>query len=142
MKHKHQQLGVLFLRLFLGFTVFIHGLTKFKIGMGNTSIALETLTIPMSLLYSIGVIEVMGGILLMIGFKVRVVASVVAVLMLLSITQLKLTIGFLGNSQMAGFELDLALLSIAAFLALDGKTPFAIENITFQADECYECPEV
>ncbi|QST01336.1 DoxX family protein [Pontibacillus sp. ALD_SL1] len=142
MNQKRHQFGILLLRLFLGFTVFIHGLTKFKIGMGNTSVALETVTIPMSLLYSFGIIEVAGGLLLMIGFKVRITASIIAVIMLLSITQLKLMIGFLGNSLMAGFELDLALLSIATFLALDGKTPFAIENITFQSDECYKCPEV
>ncbi|KGP92150.1 oxidoreductase [Pontibacillus chungwhensis BH030062] len=142
MSHKRHQIGIFLLRLFLGFTVFIHGLTKFKIGMGNTSISLESITIPMSLLYSIGIIEVIGGLFLMIGFKVQITSSIIAVVMLLSITQLNLPIGFLGTNLRAGFELDLALLSIAGFLALDGKTPFAIENITFQSDECYKCPEV
>ena len=43
--------------------------------------------------------------------------------------KVKLAIGFLGTAEMAGYELDLAFLVIALFLAVNGSKQWAIDNL-------------
>ena len=48
--------------------------------------------------------------------------------------KVKLAIGFLGNGQMAGYELDLAFLAIAVYLVINGSKLLSVSQLIFQKD--------
>ena len=45
--------------------------------------------------------------------------------------QVKLSVGLVGNGQMAGYELDLAFLAIALYLVFNGKQNIVSKPIVF-----------
>ena len=126
--------GAVVLRVILGLTFFIHGLAKFQGGLGNTAGFFESLGIPGFLAYVVAVIELIGGIMLILGIGTRIVSVLFAVIMLGAIFTAKLSAGFLGDGQMAGYELELALLAMAIFLALANSTPFSLGNRFFRSE--------
>ena len=77
-------------------------------------------------------IELVGGILLIIGLGSRVVSAILAVLMIGATLKVKLAVGFLGNGQMAGYELDLAFLAMAVFIVINGSKLFAVDQLVFK----------
>ncbi len=123
------------LRVILGLTFFIHGLSKFQGGIGNTAGFFESLGIPGFSAYVVAVIELIGGILLILGIGTRIVSVLFAVIMLGAIFTAKLSAGFLGNGQMAGYELELALLAMAIFLAIANSAAFSLGNKFFRSEE-------
>ena len=48
--------------------------------------------------------------------------------------KVKLSLGFLGNGQMAGYELDLALFAMAAYLAINGSKLLSLNQLITQKD--------
>ena len=48
--------------------------------------------------------------------------------------KVKLSLGFLGNGQMAGYELDLALLAMAVYLAINGSKLLSMNQLISQKD--------
>jgi hypothetical protein len=48
--------------------------------------------------------------------------------------KVKLALGLLGNGQMAGYELDLAFLAIAIYLAINGSKLLSVGQLIFQKD--------
>lgn len=129
------KLGLTLLRVFLGYTFFIHGLDKFQGGIENTVLFFESLGLPGFSAYVIAIIELVGGALMILGLGTRVVAVLFAVIMVGAIATAKLGLGFLGNGQMAGYELDLALLVISIYLALHKTTYLALGNLFFRTKE-------
>ena len=132
---KNYEIGALVLRVVLGITFFIHGLAKFQGGIENTVGWFASIGLPGVLAYAVASIELVGGILLIIGLGSRVVSAILAVLMIGATLKVKLAIGFLGNGQMAGYELDLALLAMAVFIAMNGSKMFAVDQIVFKQKE-------
>ena len=126
--------GAVVLRVILGLTFFIHGLSKFQGGLGNTAGFFESLGIPGFSAYVVAVIELIGGILLILGIGTRVVSVLFAAIMLGAIFTAKLSAGFLGDGQMAGYELELALLAMAIFLAMANSTAFSLGNKIFRSE--------
>jgi putative oxidoreductase len=49
--------------------------------------------------------------------------------MIVATFTVKLSVGFLGNCQMAGYELDLALMGMAVFLFINGSQLFAVDKM-------------
>ena len=126
--------GSVVLRVILGLTFIIHGLSKFQGGLGNTAGFFESLGIPGFSAYVVAVIELIGGILLILGIGTRVVSVLFAAIMLGAIFTAKLSAGFLGDGQMAGYELELALLAMAIFLAMANSTAFSLGNKIFRSE--------
>ncbi|MBM7586177.1 putative membrane protein YphA (DoxX/SURF4 family) [Bacillus pakistanensis] len=127
------EIGAFILRILLGFTFFIHGLAKFQDGIENTVGFFESIGLPGFSAYVVAGIELIGGIALILGIGTRVISVLLALIMIGAIFKVKLAGGFLGNGQMAGFELDLALLAISAYLALTNRSAFALDNVIFQS---------
>ncbi|MFJ7933922.1 DoxX family protein [Sporosarcina sp. NPDC096371] len=125
--------GAVVLRVILGLTFFIHGLSKFQGGLGNTAGFFESLGMPGFSAYVVAVIELVGGIMLILGIGTRIVSVLFAGIMLVAIFTAKLAAGFLGNGQMAGYELELALLAMAIFLALANSAAFSLGNKIFRS---------
>ena len=123
--------GTAFLRVILGLTFFIHGLAKFQGGISGTAAYFESLGILGFLAYAVAFIELIGGIMLILGFGTRIVSVLLAVIMLGAIFKAKLSLGFLGDGQMAGYELELVLLAISIFLAIANSSRFSLDNKLF-----------
>ena len=110
------EIGKVILRVVLGLTFFIHGLDKFQGGIANTAGYFDSLGIPGFLAYVVAAIELIGGIALILGIGTRIISILLALIMLGAIFTAKLSLGFLVNGQMAGYELDLALLAMVGLL--------------------------
>ncbi|MUG45774.1 DoxX family protein [Paenibacillus woosongensis] len=129
---RKDELGLTLLRLILGITFLIHGLDKFQGGIANTAAFFESLGMPGFAAYVVALVELLGGIAMILGLGTRVVAGLFAIIMAVAILKVKLAIGFLGNGQMAGYELDLILLVVSVYLALKSKSFLALDNILFR----------
>jgi putative oxidoreductase len=130
---KNMEAGSTILRVFLGITFLIHGVSKFQGGIENTVGFFESLGLPGFTAYLVAIIELVGGIAMILGVGTRVVSILFAAVLAVAIIKVKVAGGFLGNGQMAGYELDLALMVIAIYLALANKTLFALDNVLFQS---------
>lgn len=132
---KKYEAGALILRVVLGITFFIHGLVKFQGGIENTVGWFASIGLPGALAYVVAIIELVGGIALIIGLGSRIVSALLALLMAGATLKVKLAGGFLGTGQGAGYELDLALLAMAVFIAINGSKMFALDQIVFKQKE-------
>lgn len=131
MKNNYE-LGALILRLVVGVSFFIHGLSKFQGGIENTVGWFESIGLPGFLAYAVAFIEVVGGIALVLGLFTRAISALFALLMAGAIIKVKLAAGFLGNGQMAGYELDVAFLAMAISLAITGSKFYALDQLVFK----------
>ncbi|MDR4888326.1 DoxX family protein [Fredinandcohnia sp. QZ13] len=128
------EIGALILRITLGILFLIHGIVKFQGGIENTVGWFESINIPGFMAYVVALLEVIGGIALIIGFATRLVSILFALLMVGATITAKLPVGLLGNGQMAGYELDLAFLAISVYLAINGSKLLSISRLLFNED--------
>jgi putative oxidoreductase len=129
---KKIEVSTFILRLVLGATFFIHGLVKFQGGIENIVGWFDSIGLPGVLAYGVAVVEMVGGLALIIGLGSRIVSGLFVLLMLGATVKVKLAGGFLGNGQGAGWELDLALLAIALFIAINDSKIFALDKVLFK----------
>jgi putative oxidoreductase len=129
---KKIEVSTLILRVVLGVTFFIHGLVKFQGGIENIVGWFDSIGLPGVLAYGVAVLEMVGGLALIIGLGSRIVSALLVLLMLGAIVKGKLAVGFLGNGQGAGWELDLALLAMALFIAVNDSKMFALDKVFFK----------
>jgi putative oxidoreductase len=130
-KMKKSEVGTLILRIFLGLSFFIHGLSKFQNGIENTVGWFDSLGIPGFVGYIVAIIELVGGLLLTIGFGTRYIAALFVFIMIGAILKVKLAAGFMGNGQGAGFELDLAFAVMAIYIFLNSNSALSLDSKLF-----------
>ncbi|WP_047984788.1 DoxX family protein [Ornithinibacillus californiensis] len=128
---KNKEIGKVILRVVLGITFFIHGLSKFQGGISNTVGYFDSLGIPGFLAYAVAGIELIGGIALVLGIGTRIIGLLFGVIMLGAIFTAKLSLGFLGDGQMAGYELELALFAMSVYFIFAEKSVFSLEHKLF-----------
>ena len=128
------EVGALILRVVLGITFFIHGFVKFQGGIENQVGWFSSIGLPGFLAYVVAIIELVGGFALFIGLGTKVISALLAILMIGATVKVKLALGFLGNGQMAGYELDLALLAMAVYLAINGSKLLSLSQLISQKD--------
>ncbi|WP_240703084.1 DoxX family protein [Cohnella luojiensis] len=121
--------GALILRVLLGITFFAHGVDKYQAGIGNIAGWFESIGIPGFMAYVVASIELIGGIALILGFGTRIVSALLAIILLVATFKVKLAVGFFGNGQMAGYELDLSMMGIAIYLLLNGSNLLSIDSL-------------
>ncbi|WP_232697102.1 DoxX family protein [Brevibacillus daliensis] len=127
------EVGKVMLRVVLGIIFFVHGLSKFQGGINNTAGFFDSIGIPGFMAYVVALIELIGGIALILGIGTRIVSVLFAIIMLGAIFSLKLPAGLLGNGQMAGYELELVLLVISIYFVIDNKSILAFDNKIFRS---------
>jgi putative oxidoreductase len=132
---KKFEVSTLILRLVLGVTFFVHGLVKFQGGIENIVGWFDSIGLPGVLAYGVAGLEMVGGIALVVGLGSRIVSALFVLLMLGATVKVKLAGGFLGNGQGAGWELDLALLVMALFIAINDSKMFALDNFLFKGQK-------
>lgn len=130
---KNNEAGATILRVVLGATFLIHGAAKFQGGIENTVGFFDSLGLPGFTAYLVALIELVGGLAMVLGVGTRIISILFAIVLAVAIVKVKLAGGFLGNGQMAGYELDLALLAISIYLAMTNKSLFALDNVLFQS---------
>ena len=117
------EIGNVILRVMLGLTFFIHGLAKFQGGITNIVGYFDSLGIPGFMAYVIAVIELVGGIVLILGLGTQIVSILFALIMIGAIFTAKLSLGFL-----AGYELELLLLAMSIYFIFANKTRFSLDQ--------------
>jgi uncharacterized membrane protein YphA (DoxX/SURF4 family) len=127
--------SLLILRVILGITFLIHGMAKFQMGLANVAGWFESIGILGFLGYVVAFIELFGGIALILGLGTRIISALIAFVMLGAIFTTKLAAGFMGDGQMAGYELDVALLTMAVVLVINGSQLFALDKKLFGTEK-------
>jgi putative oxidoreductase len=128
------EIGALILRVTLGALFLIHGIVKFQGGIENIVGWFESIGLPGFMAYGVALVEMIGGIVLIIGLATRLVSALFALLMIGATLKVKLAVGLLGNGQMAGYELDLTFLAIAVYLLINGSKLFSVSQMIFNKD--------
>jgi putative oxidoreductase len=119
---KLAQYGPLPIRILAGIAFIIHGLPKLSNIAGTEQFFANMVGLPAAMALPIGLLEVIGGIVLIIGVLTRIASILFIIEMIGSIITAKLSRGFVG-----GYELDLLLLSIAVSLLLTGPGRLSVE---------------
>lgn len=127
------EIGAIILRITLGALFFIHGLVKFQGGIENIAGWFSSIGLPGFMAYVIALMELIGGIALIIGLGTRVVSGLFALILIGATVKVKLVAGLLGNGQMAGYELDLVYFVIAVYLVLNGSKLYAMDALLFKS---------
>jgi putative oxidoreductase len=128
------EIGALVLRVTLGALFLIHGIVKFQGGIENIVGWFDSIGLPGFMAYGVALLEVIGGIALIIGLATRLVSGLFALLMIGATLKVKLAVGLLGNGQMTGYELDLAFLAIAVYLVINGSKLLSVSKLIFHND--------
>jgi len=114
-------LGPLPIRILAGILFIAHGLPKFE-DIGRTQGFFGSVGIPPELAVPIGLLEVIGGIFLLVGVVTRITAALFLLEMIGVTLIVKLSKGFVG-----GYELELLLLAVGISLLLTGPGRISIE---------------
>ena len=119
--HKLLAYGPLPIRLLAGITFLAHGLPKFE-NIAGTQGFFGSIGLPPELALPIGILEVIGGIFLLVGVITRIAAALFIIDMIGAIVLVRLPDGFVG-----GYELESLLIAISISLLLTGPGRISIE---------------
>lgn len=131
------QWGLALVRLALGIPMLIGGIGKIfgvgpkPLGISGFTGFLASLGVPFPTIaaWGVGLVELVGGILLLVGLAVRLASAVIAIDMLVATVLYHLPNGYPAASN--GIELTLTLTLIAVALLLSGPGAFALEHALF-----------
>lgn len=126
-----QNIGSTILRVVLGIIFAVHGFQKFQGGISYTADFFDSLGIPGFMAYIVAIIELVGGIAIILGLATRIFGALLTITMIVAIFTAKLSIGFIGANGLAGYELDLALGAMALFFAFVGASSFSLDALLF-----------
>ncbi|MGB8955926.1 MAG: DoxX family protein [Tumebacillaceae bacterium] len=121
---KLNNLGLTLLRVVLGAIFLAHGIQKMQSGLDKIAGFFGSVGVPSWLAYPVGYIEVIGGIVLILGLGTRVVSALLAVIMVGATVSVKLQNGLVG-----GYELELMLFAVSAFFVLSGQSGLTVLNL-------------
>ena len=119
------------IRLALG-VIFVHaGYGKFRRGVGGFASWLGELCIPLPRLAGpfVAALELVGGLMLIVGLFTSLVAIPLAVSMLVAayVNKVKLHLPFAGNENAQGYELDILMFAALLALVIGGAGPLSVD---------------
>lgn len=123
-------LGLTVLRVVLGATFFLHGWQKVtEWTLAGTQASFAQMGIPAAGIAApaTAVLELVGGMLLLLGLGTRVVAALLALAMLGALVLVHLPAGFFAAD--GGVELVLLLAAASAFFALAGAGRWSLDHV-------------
>ncbi|MGO4886193.1 DoxX family protein [Anaerobacillus sp. MEB173] len=121
------EIGTFILRVVLGVIFLAHGAAKFQGGIENIVGWFDSIGLPGGFAYVVAIVELVGGIALILGLGTRIVSGLLVLLLLGAIFKVQLAVGFLG-----GYAYDLALLVIAVHLAINGSKLYSLGQLFFK----------
>ena len=120
----------LVLRVVLGGLFVWHGINKFDVGISTIKgmyemwgVVAPGFTAPLT-----AVIEIVGGIALILGIGTRIATMMFSILMISAIFYVKRDLGIISSQQMPGAELDLAILAGLVAVMITGPGRFSIDD--------------
>jgi putative oxidoreductase len=113
--------GSLPIRVLAGIAFIVSGLPKFE-NIAVTQGFFQQFGLPPELAFPIGLLEVIGGIFLLVGVVTRITAALFVIEMIGATLIVGLSQGFVG-----GYELTLLLMAICTSLLLTGPGRISIE---------------
>jgi len=119
--HKLLAYGPLPIRILAGIAFIAHGLPKFE-NVAGTQGFFGSIGLPPELAIPIGLLEVIGGIFLLVGVVTRITAALFIIDMIGATLLVKISKGFVG-----GYELELLLMAVCISLLLTGPGRISIE---------------
>ncbi|WP_214628048.1 DoxX family protein [Paenibacillus agaridevorans] len=120
------------MRVVLGILFLAHGISKLNMGLANVEAWFGSLGIPGGAAYFVTVLEIVGGIMLIVGLFTRYVSALFAIMLIGAIFAAKLSAGLLGNNQMAGYELDLILIIVSVYFLVADRSPLSVDQALFR----------
>lgn len=124
MNNKIQEVGLLLMRIALGLTFFIHGYVKFRDGIENVSGFFSSLGLPGFMAYVVAIVELVGGIAMILGLGTRIVGALFALVMLTAILTAKRSAGFVG-----GYEFEMMLLAGGVLMLLSSSRLYSLDSV-------------
>lgn len=121
--------GVTIARILLGIIFFAHGVAKIQMGLSNVAGWFNSIGIPSFVAYGVAYLELLGGLALIVGAATRIVSSAFVLMLIGAIFTAKLPAGLLGNGNMAGYELDIALIVIGFYFAVASYVGISIDEV-------------
>ena len=121
-RKKLDQYGPLPIRILAGIAFIVHGLPKLSNVAGTEHFFANMVGLPASMALPVGLLEVIGGIALLVGVLTRIASILFIIEMIGSTIVAKLPRGFVG-----GYELDLLLMAISISLLLTGPGRISVE---------------
>lgn len=80
--NRNANIGILILRLSIGVLMLMHGIAKIKNGTGYIESSFDKAGLPAALAYTVYITEVLAPLMLIVGFRTRIAALLVAGTML------------------------------------------------------------
>lgn len=121
-----EAIGALVLRIVTGIIFIGHGMSKFQGGIENIVSWFDSIGLPGFLAYIVAVVELLGGIALVLGIGTRIVGALFVLLLGGAIIKVQFSAGFIG-----GYAYDLALLAISVFFVLNGSKQYSLDRYIF-----------
>ncbi len=126
-------LAPLVVRVIVGVIMTVHGFQKLVGGPTNFGAFLGQLGVPLPTLMAFVVtfVELVGGILLILGLFSRLAALLLTIDLAVAILLVKLSVGLIAPADQpgAGYELDLALIAGFLVVLFAGPGPLSIDRI-------------
>jgi putative oxidoreductase len=113
--------GPLPIRILVGVALIGHGLPKFY-DMAGTQGFFGSLGLPGELAIAIAILELAGGIAILVGFLTRIAAGLLLLEMIGITLHVKISKGFIG-----GYEFELLIMAICITLFLTGPGRISLE---------------
>ncbi len=124
-----QPLALLAMRLALGAIMVAHGYHKVFGGLHHFAQIVGGMGLPAWLAYVSAFTELLGGLLVLVGFFTRPAAFAICVNLVVAIWKVHLHNGLLGSPDHPGFEFPLAAAALAFALIFFGGGPIAIDHV-------------
>jgi putative oxidoreductase len=122
----------LVLRVAVGAALVAHGMPKVKGGWGKQSGQwIATMGVPASAARLVTLLEFFGGIFLIVGLLVPLIAAFFAIqfIAIIVMKYTKMKAGFMGGGNKPGFELDFTYLLLSIAILLIGAGAFSLDAL-------------
>ncbi len=124
-----QPLALFAMRLTLGCIMTVHGYHKVFGGLQHFAHMVGGMGMPVWLGYVAAFTELLGGLLLIVGFFARLAAFGLCVDLAVAIWKVHLHNGLLGSADHPGLEFPLAAATLAFALIFFGGGPISIDHV-------------
>ncbi|CAN7239576.1 DoxX family protein [Paenibacillus sp. LjRoot153] len=117
------------MRVVMGIILMAHGIAKFQMGLANVEAWFSSIGIPGFSAYFIAILELVGGIMLIVGLFTRYVSGLFVIMLIGAIVTTKLSLGLLGDGQMSGYELDLGFMLVLLYLVVAEQSTLSVDRL-------------
>ena len=124
-----QPLALLVMRIALGTIMTVHGYHKVFGGLHTFAHGVGSMGLPSWLGYVSAFTELLGGLLLLIGFFTRPAAVAICINLCVAIWKVHLHNGLLGSADRPGYEFPMAAAVIAFALIFFGAGPISLDHV-------------